>query len=161
VIDRVATAGSLGKADLGAVLLWKRIASGGWKETLLGMPDAEVRSVTARAVAAARDCTLSVPQAASAARGCLASLPGMITGDSWASAVIFVGSPGRMAVYDQWAHKALLLLGLELTHRSGRYSRYMALVEQLRAELREHGHHEWTAREVDQALYWHGKHATP
>ena len=93
VIDRVSTSGSLGKADLDAVLLWKRIESGGWKETLLCMADAEVRSVTASAVAAARDRTLSVPEAARAARGCLASLPGMVMGDAWASAVIFVGAP--------------------------------------------------------------------
>jgi hypothetical protein len=161
VIDRVATTGSLGKADLGAVLLWKRIASGPWKEALLCMPDAKVRSVTASAVAAARDHTLAVPEAASAARGCLASLPGMAIGDAWASAVIFVAAPERMAVYDRWAHKALQLLGLELTNRPGRYGRYMALVEQLRAEIRDHGNVRWTARQVDQALYWLGKHPHP
>ncbi len=161
VIDRVSALGSLGKADLGAVLLWKRIESGRWKETLLCLPDAEVRSVTAHAVAAARDRTLNVPEAAREARSCLAALPGMGTGDAWASAVIFVGAPGRMAVYDRWAHTALGLLGLELTDEPGRYGRYMALVEQLRAELRKHGHGTWTSREVDQALFWHGKHAPP
>ena len=35
VIGRVATAGSLGKTDLGALLLWKRIRIGAWAEKLL------------------------------------------------------------------------------------------------------------------------------
>ena len=53
VIGRVATAGSLGKTDLGALIFWKRIPTGAWAEELLKMPDSEVR-----------DQQLTVPQAA-------------------------------------------------------------------------------------------------
>jgi len=100
VIGRVATAGSLGKADLGALLLWKRIRIGSWAEGLLCMADADVRKITAQAIAAARNPELAVPDAARLARQALLDLPGAKSGDAFASAVILVGAPHRMAVYD-------------------------------------------------------------
>ena len=51
LIGRVETAGSLGKTDLGALLLWKRIRIGAWATKLLNMADTEVRKITEKAVA--------------------------------------------------------------------------------------------------------------
>src|SRR5260370_40365519 len=62
-----------------------------------------------------------------------------------------------MAIYDYHAHLGLWRLGLRPDEKPGLYGRYMELVEQCRAELREHGHGEWTAREVDLALFTHGQ----
>lgn len=152
VISRVEAAGSLSKADLGALLLWKRIRIGSWAGELLCKADTDVRKITAQAVAAARDQQLTVPEAAHCARRVLIDLPGAGTGDAFASAVILVGAPDRMAVYDYHAHLGLWRVGLRLDERPGRYFRYMGLVEQCRAELLEHGYGEWTAREVDLAL---------
>jgi hypothetical protein len=47
VIGRVATAGSFGKTDLGALFFWKRIPTGAWAEELLCMSDSDVRRITA------------------------------------------------------------------------------------------------------------------
>jgi hypothetical protein len=158
VIGRVATAGSLGKADLGALLLWKRIRIGAWAEELLCMPDSDVRKITATAVAAARNQRWTVPEAARRARQALLELPGAKTADAFASAVILVAAPNRMAVYDYHAHLGLWRVGLPLAEGPGLYYRYMELVEQCRADLLKHGHGNWTAREVDLALFTHGHH---
>jgi hypothetical protein len=68
VIGRVAAVGSLGKSDLGALLLWKRIRVGAWAKELLCMADADVREITREAVAAARDPEADVADAARLAR---------------------------------------------------------------------------------------------
>jgi hypothetical protein len=161
IIGRVATVGSLGKADLGALFFWKRIPTGPWAEELLKMPDGKVREITAAAVGAARDQQLTVPQAARRARQALLELPGAKTGDPFASAVILAAAPDRMAVYDYRAHLGLWLVGLRLADGSGRYYRYMELIEQCRPELATHGHGSWTAREVDLALFTIGQHRGP
>lgn len=160
VIGRVATVGSLGKADLGALLLWKRIRIGSWATKLLCMADTDVRRVTGKAVAAAGDQELKVADAARLARRALIDLPGAETGDAFASVVILVAAPDRMAVYDYHAHLGLWRVGLLLEEKPGLYGRYMELVEQCRAELLEHGQGKWTAREVDLALFTHGEHET-
>jgi hypothetical protein len=158
VIGRVATTGSLGKADLGALLLWKRIRIGSWAEDLLCMANADVRTITAQAVTAARNQQLTVPEAARCARRALIDLPGTGTGDALASAVILVGAPDRMAVYDYHAHLGLWRAGLRLDERPRLYFEYMKLVEQCRADLLQHGYGNWTARQVDLALFTHGAH---
>jgi hypothetical protein len=158
ITGRVAMAGSLGKTDLGALLLWKRIQVGAWAGKLLCMPDSEVREITAKAVAASRDQGLNVPDAARAACQALLALPGTETGDALASAVILAAAPERMAVYDYRAHLGLWRAGLRLEEKPGLYYRYMGLVEQCRAELLQYDHGTWTAREVDLALFTHGQH---
>lgn len=157
VIGRVATAGSVGKSDLGALLLWKRIRVGAWVTDLLCMADADVRKITGEAVAAARNQESNVADATRLARQALLDLPGAETGDAFASAVILVAAPDRMAVYDYHAHLGLWRAGLRLYEKPGLYDRYMKLVEQCRAELLEHGYGKWTAREVDLALLTHGQ----
>lgn len=157
VIANVAAVGSLGKSDLGALLLWKRIRVGAWAKKLLGMADTDVREITRKAVVAARDPEANVADAARLARRALIELPGAGIGDAFASAVILAAAPERMAIYDYHAHLGLWRLGLRLDEKPGLYGRYMELVEQCRAELREHGYGEWTAREVDLALFPHGQ----
>ena len=160
VLDEVAgrciETGSLGKLDIGALVFWKRLrANTPWAEHLLDKSESDVRKVTAEAVRCARDESLSVPEAARLARTKLVGLPGFQTGDAVASALIVAAAPDRMAVYDKNAHAGLRELGLELSNASGRYGRYMGLIEQLRAEVNATGR-SWRARDVDLALYWLG-----
>lgn len=156
VIERVQRSGSLGKADIGALYLWKRIPQGKWGLKLLTMPEAQVRDITAAAVQAARSEDLPTPDAAAAARTALSPLPGMRTGDALPSALILAAAPDRMAVYDRRARKGLAKVCLSLSDGPGRYRRYMELVEQCRIELAGQGAGIQTAREVDLALYWLG-----
>jgi hypothetical protein len=122
----------------------QRIPTGAWAEELLRMPDDDVRKITAAAVAAARDQQLAVPSAARRARQALLDLPGAKTGDPFASAVIVAAAPDRMAIYDSRAHLGLWRAGLRLADGSRLYERYMELIEQCRAELRDHSHGDWT-----------------
>ncbi|WP_328383586.1 hypothetical protein OHQ88_13945 [Micromonospora zamorensis] len=156
VIERVQRSGSLGKVDIGALYLWKRIPQGRWGLKLLTMPEAQVRGITAAAVQGARNEDLPTPDAAEVARKALSPLPGMRTGDALPSALILAAAPDRMAVYDRRAHKGLAKVCLPLHDGPGRYRRYMELVEQCRIELAEQGAGIHTAREVDLALYWLG-----
>lgn len=153
VIARVADAGSLGKLDLGALSAWKRLrADTPWMARLMSCPEQEIRQHTERAVTAAQDESRTVAEAAVAARSALTPLPGFSNGDALASVVCFVAAPTRLAVYDSRAHSGLQQLGLMLDNRPGRYGRYLALVERCRAELAGQGY-EWSARQVDLALY--------
>lgn len=157
VSSRVKECGSVGKADIGALVLWKRIsASTKWASALMALPDEHVRGVTARAVLAVQDESLSVPEAAVAGRSALGDLPGFVSGDALASAVLLVAAPTRMAIYDRRAQAGLKRLHLTLSPRRGRYGRYMVLVEQLRGAVNERGN-DWLARDVDLALFQLGK----
>ncbi|MDQ0241451.1 hypothetical protein [Arthrobacter bambusae] len=156
VAEKIRATASIGKADIGALLFWKRLrADTTWVRELMTRPEQDVRTVTAKAVAAVNDQSLTVPEAASAGRGELSSLPGFKTGDALASALLLAAAPGRMAVYDDRAQAALETLGLSLSAARGRYGRYMALVEDLRTTANMQGH-AWTARDVDTALFWLG-----
>lgn len=149
--------GSLGKTEIGALVVWKRLnASTKWATRLMNTPNAEVRAVTAAARQAADDTTTDIEAAARAARAKISVLPGFRTGDALASAVLCALVPHRLAVYDRRAHAGLRSLGVELSDVSGRYGRYMVAVEQLRARTLESGH-ELTVRDVDLALYTLGK----
>ncbi len=157
VTARIDQSGSIGKVDVGALLLWKRLqANTPWASELNAMPDAQIRKTTAEAVADARDESLEIPEAASRGRRALSSLPGFVQGDALASALLFAAAPGRMAVYDSRAQTAIERLGLELTSKPGRYGRYMRLVEQLAQEAGAASGQTWIPRDVDLALYWLG-----
>lgn len=156
VASRIKATGSIGKTDIGALLFWKRLrANTPWVSDLMTMPEADVRAITAKAVSAVTDESLPVPQAASEGRRALVSLPGFKTGDALASALMLAAAPDRMAVYDRRARAGLQSLGLTLSSKPGRYRRYMELVEALRLTAARHEHN-WTARDVDVALYWLG-----
>lgn len=154
--DRIAESGSIGKADIGSLLFWKRLrADTRWVRKLMALADADVRAATVNAVEAVRDTSLEAPAAAAAGRSALTKLPSFITGDALASALLLAAAPDRMAVYDRRVQKALDTWVIELTPRPGRYGRYMGIVEDLRAELSQRGE-PWAARDVDTALFWLG-----
>ncbi|MFB7501706.1 hypothetical protein ACFC09_44880 [Streptomyces sp. NPDC056161] len=156
VAQRTEHTGSLGKADIAALVVWKRLsAQTRWVTALMSLPDTHVRAVTEQAVTAVRDTTLTRSKAASTGRGIIAELPGFRTGDALASAILTAAAPTRMAVYDRRVQHALDTLGLPLTPTPGRYGRYLQLLD----DLLQHGsaHADgWSARDIDTALYWTG-----
>lgn len=157
VTARIASTGSVGKADIGALVLWKRLqANTRWAARLNATPDGTVRAATRAAVEAVHDSNRSTADAAGSGRSALRSLPGFGHGDALASAVLVAAAPERMAIYDRRAHAALAQLGVQLDNASGRYGRYMQVAEDVREMVsRTHGL-SWTARDVDLALYWLG-----
>ena len=161
-IARAEECGSLGKYDIGALVFWKRLqANTPWAAALLSLPDSEVRAVTAMAIAAVRDPSLRPPEAAQRGRTALADLPGFRNGDALASAILVAAAPDRMAVYDRRAHAALNKLGVMIGKNPGRYGRYIDEVEKLRAAVKARAGLDWTARDVDLALYWLGGSQAP
>ncbi|MGW8955767.1 hypothetical protein [Streptomyces sp. NPDC055709] len=156
VAQRAENTGSLGKADIGALVVWKRLsAQTPWASELMSLPDSEVRSVTPRTVQAVRNSGVSRAEAAKAGRGIVWELPGFRTGDALASAILTAAAPTRMAVYDRRVQQALDDLNLVLTPAPGRYSRYRHLLEQLLVQGGQQAAG-WTARDLDTALYWIG-----
>ncbi|MEU4359611.1 hypothetical protein [Streptomyces virginiae] len=161
VVQRTERAGSLGKTDIAALVVWKRLsAQTRWVSALMSLPDAHVREVTERAVTAVRDTAVPRSQAARTGRSIMMELPGFRTGDALASAALTAAAPSRMAVYDRRVQHALDTLGLTLTSTPGRYSRYMQLLDDLLQHSPAHTHG-WTARDIDTALYWTGKNPQP
>ena len=131
---------------------WKRLrADTRWVRKLLELPDAEVREVTGPAVVAARRG--DAIKAAGDAREMLRGLPGFGQGTALASALLSAAAPTRLAVYDKRARTGLRKVELELTDDAPLfYARYMMLIEQCRAEGAEAGN-QWSARDVDLALW--------
>ncbi|MER5738909.1 hypothetical protein ABT117_24945 [Streptomyces sp. NPDC002262] len=156
VSQRAEVSGSLGKADIGALLVWKRLsARTRWAAALMALPDTQVRAATSKAWDAVRDTSLPRGMAAQAGRAALVSLPGFRHGDALASAVLTAEAPLRMAVYDSRAQRALENLGITLTDESGRYGRYMTIIDEI-LERRQPSEQDWTARDIDIALFWIG-----
>jgi hypothetical protein len=161
VAQRTEHTGSLGKTDIAALVVWKRLsAQTRWVTDLMSLPDTHVRAVTERAVTAVRDTTLTRSEAARTGRGIIAELPGFRTGDALASAVLTAAAPKRMAVYDRRVQHALDALGLTLTPTPGRYGRYLQLLETLLHHRPPHAG-DWTVRDIDTALYWTGANPHP
>ena len=157
VAGRVEVAGCLGKAEIGALVVWKRLsARTSWASKLMSLPDTTVRTITAHAVQAVRDTDVSRAEAARAGRAALVDLPGFHKGDALASAILTAAAPARMAVYDRRVQEALDFFDLPLTAAPGRYGRYMSLLEQL-VEQGRHQAEGWTCRDLDIALYWIGR----
>ena len=152
VAARAQEAGDLGKADIGALLFWKRLrADTSWATRLHLLPDVEVRAAT-RAAREAMKAETELSAAAGAGRRALGSLPGFANGDALASAVLVALEPSRMAIYDRRAHAGLTTLGLHLDNRFGRYSRYMTQVGAL-VEAINSSDDPWTVRDVDLSLF--------
>ncbi|OZF47269.1 hypothetical protein CH293_19950 [Rhodococcus sp. 14-2470-1b] len=157
VVARVESARSVGKADIGALLFWKRLrADTPWAMALHNMRDSDVRVVTGAMYVAANDLAVDVPTAAGQARQALIGLPGCVSGGALPSALILAAAPDRMAIYDKRALKALGILGIALDTSDGWYRGYMQTVETVRAEVRGRGK-DWSARDVDKALFQLGK----
>jgi hypothetical protein len=157
VVERIDARGSVGKGDIAMLTVWKRLrANTTWVKQLLAKPESTVRKLTAPAVRAAR--TGEVVEAAGKARDHLWSLPGFVYGTALASAVLTAAAPTRLAVYDTRARRGLGLVGLELSVNplNSLYPRYIALIEQCRAEGQLSGE-KWSTRDVDLSLYMLGK----
>lgn len=83
VAQRTEHAGSLGKTDIAALVVWKRLsAQTRWVTALMSLPDTHVRAVTERAITAVRNTTVSRSEAARTGRGIIAELPGFHSGDA-------------------------------------------------------------------------------
>lgn len=118
VAERARDTGSLGKTDIAALVVWKRLqASTAWVVELMNLRDAEVRTVTAEAVHAVRDQDAPRGAAARQGRKALLGLPGCRHGDALASALLTAAAPDRMAVYDRRAQFGLERLGYQRRRR--------------------------------------------
>lgn len=158
VVQRVNQAGYLTKADIGSLVLWKRISAQARWATDLGMtPDTEVRATTGKAYELANDATRTIPDAGQEARWALNSLPGMSgrSEGALASAVLVACAPLRMAVWDRRVKAALELPAVDFPVRPGDryYGRYLAVVVQLREAMVCELGEPVTPRDVDLALW--------
>jgi hypothetical protein len=148
----VERSGSVGKYEIGAFMLWKRLnLSSRWTRELNNMRDQQVRAITAVAISLARDRGFAIPEAASVARDALTKLPGCRHGHAVASTILTAGAPDRMAVYDVRALAALKGLGCQ--DPVGNYRKYMTTVVDLVAEINSRRGLSWCPRDVDKALY--------
>lgn len=161
VEGRIADNGFAGKADIGALVFWKRIqANTRWARDLHAVPDEEVRRITQRAFTAVRAEDTTVPQRAQTARTELQVLPGFRSSYSLASALLVAASPGTMAVYDRRARSGLAALGVPFDPRDG-YGAYMTLIESMRHDVNTATGSNWTARDVDLGLFLLGGEPRP
>ncbi|MFF9220771.1 hypothetical protein [Streptomyces viridosporus] len=152
VAHRARREGGLGTADIGALPPWKRLRAGTrWAGALMAVAEAEVRPATAAAVAAVRDTSLSRSAAARAGRAAPAGLPGLVSGDAPAPAVLTAAAPDRRAACDRRAHAGLRSLGIPLAHSRGRYGRHIDAIDRLLAAAPDPVR-TWTPRETDTAL---------
>jgi hypothetical protein len=156
VSDRIDASGSVGKSEIATLAFWKRIPTDSWAESFLSLSEAKVREVTAAVVEAAREPDVVV--AASKARVLLRGLPGFRMGSAMSSAVLTAIRPDGLAVYDRNANRGLKRVELDLADdEPDHYAAYMRRIEQCRAEARAVRGHEWSAHQVDLALYVLGK----
>jgi hypothetical protein len=156
VAFRAKDQGSLGKDDIGALVLWKRItAQATWANKLMMTPEIEVRGATEAAFEYVNDSSLSVPVAGRHGRRVLSELPGMgWTGSgALASAVLLALAPTRMAVWDRRVARTLSALG-RYASGSGFYSRYLSVVVELAEAMGEASPiGVFVPRDVDLALF--------
>lgn len=152
VQERAKHSGSIGKADIGALMLWKRLnLNTKWARVLNDTPDHEVRYITGPALELARDTNRSIPDAAQAARTELLDLAGCRYGAAIASTILTAGAPDRMAIYDRRAVAALSALGFRKP--GGYYSQYMTTICELVQLVNVTEGASWVARDVDKALF--------
>lgn len=155
VSARAAAEGSLGKADIGGLVLWKRItAQATWATRLMNTPESDVREATAAAYQAANDTSESIPMASQAAWAAMRPLPGMGGAGALRSAVLLALSPTRMAVWDRRVAESLTALRRLPKYGNGFYGRYLTTLIDLAAHMdtsNPNRHH--TPRDVDLALF--------
>lgn len=146
--------GSIGKRDIGALMLWKKLRlNSTWPTDLNEKPDKDVRDITGKALKIARDECVEIPEAAWAARDYLKKmkLPGCRSGPTVPSTILTAGAPDRMAVYDRRAVRALARLGCE--DPNGSYYEYMKIVCALATQVNDAKDLGWYPRDVDKALW--------
>lgn len=156
VSSRVVDQGSIGKADIGALVVWKRPnATSPWSRNLMNTPESQVRTVTAQAYALVNDASKSIPEAGGEARQLLRRIPGLGGGGAIASAVLLAMSPTRMAVWDRRVNESLKAMGKSPTGFRHRYENYLETVVDLAdaMQLVARDSQAVLPREVDLALY--------
>lgn len=158
VVERVRDVGYLTKADIGSLVLWKRIsAQTRWASKLGLTADTCVREITSRAYELANDQSRSTPEAGQEARWVLNSLPGMSSGSegALASAVLVACAPDRMAVWDRRVKQALALPAVGMPVETGNryYGRYLEKVGVLASALERELGGPVSSRDVDLALW--------
>lgn len=156
VSARVADQGSIGKADIGALVVWKRSnATSPWSRNLMNTPESEVRAVTGRAYTLVNDPSKSIPEAGDGARQLLREIPGLGGGGAIASAVLLAMSPTRMAVWDRRVNKSLKAIDMKPKGRRHHYNSYLEIVVDLVDAMQEAADdgHTVIPREVDLALF--------
>jgi hypothetical protein len=153
VSERAAEAKSLGKADIGSLVLWKRITAQAKWATKLGMtPDCDVRAATGEAWRILDDAGGPSPAAAQEAREALRRVPGL--GPAMASAVLLACAPDRMAIWDRRVGIALTVLDGSIPPSKNFFSGYLTRVLELAAQMESEGEGgPVTARHVDIALW--------
>lgn len=156
ISSRIADQGSIGKADIGALVVWKRsTATAPWSRNLMNTPDSEIRQVTARTYALANDLSKSIPEAGGEAHQLLRCIPGLGGGGAIASAVLLAMSPTRMAVWDRRVNQSLKAIDMSPTGLRHRYRNYLETVVELAdaMQLAASDNRAVIPREVDLALY--------
>lgn len=156
VSSRVADQRSIGKADIGALVVWKRsTATAPWSKNLMNTPDSKVRAVTAKAYTLVNDTSKSIPDAGDEARQLLRGVQGLGSGGAIASAVLLAMGPTRMAVWDRRVGKSLKAIGRKPKGRRHHYKNYLEIVLDLVKAMQEatDDGHTVIPREVDLALY--------
>lgn len=157
VVERVQRAGYLTKADIGSLVLWKRIsAQTRWARALGNTPDSGVRAKTAKAYELA-NADHPIPDAGQEARWALNSLPGMSSASegALASAVLVACAPTRMAVWDRRVKAGLEHPYVRLPVNRGEryYGRYLEAVVELQDAMTREAGEPIAPRDVDLALW--------
>lgn len=155
VASRAAERQYLSKADIGSLVLWKRItAQSTWATRLQVMPDREVARITGDAYAHTHNLALSIPQAGQAARYALWHLPGMRGTGALSSALLLAMNPDRMAVWDRRVAAALVALGCHPRRGTDFYARYLHVTLDLAERMHAaNPDRSFVPRDVDVSLY--------
>jgi hypothetical protein len=156
VVDRVLAAGHLTKADIGSLVLWKRIsAQTRCPKDLGNTPDSEVRKATGSAFELANDRSRPAAEVGQGARWALNGLPGMSprSEGALASSVLVACAPERMAVWDRRVKAALELIGMPIKAGPRYYGRYLERVAELQATMASETDDTFSPRHVDLALW--------
>ena len=156
VVERVRAAGHLTKADIGSLVLWKRIsAQTTWAKHLGNTPDSDVQKATGSAFDLANDRSRPAAEAGQGARWALNGLPGMSSRSegALASAVLVACAPERMSVWDRRVKAALELIGMPIKAGPRYYGRYLECVAKLQAMMASETDDTVTSRHVDLALW--------
>lgn len=111
VSDRIRSSGSIGKADIGALLFWKRLrADTCWVWDLMVMADSGVRDTSRHAVSAVNDAALDRTSEAAEGRKALSALPGFVRGGRYMAIIDGLASEAERRGHPWSPHQVNLAL---------------------------------------------------